>query len=323
MLEVVGVSADEELVYDFLVSRSSATASELADACQLSAHRISRALAGLAEKGLVQRFGGRPRRFGSLAPDVALESLAQTKEAEIRQARLQIHRLASRYQEFRTVEQSPVTEVIKGRDNVHRTIEELQKVARREVRMMSRPPYSRVPGRGNKVEYAKLAEQVTYRGIWDTTALEIPSVPKIIQADIRRGEKTRVFAGVPIKLVLVDDKYGLIPMIRSPQPSDAAILVHRSEVLDGLSALFERVWDSARPVRTVQALAKASEADAFTAQQQKFLELLANGYKDESIAKALRMSRRTVQRQVRALLQALGADTRFQAGMEAARRGWL
>jgi DNA-binding NarL/FixJ family response regulator len=56
---------------------------------------------------------------------------------------------------------------------------------------------------------------------------------------------------------------------------------------------------------------------------QQLLEMLASGAKDEQIARALGMSLRTVRRRIASLMAELGADSRFQAGIEAVRRGWL
>ena len=53
------------------------------------------------------------------------------------------------------------------------------------------------------------------------------------------------------------------------------------------------------------------------------LRQLAAGAKDEQIARTLGIGLRTVRRRVADLMIELGADTRFQAGVEAARRGWL
>jgi DNA-binding NarL/FixJ family response regulator len=44
---------------------------------------------------------------------------------------------------------------------------------------------------------------------------------------------------------------------------------------------------------------------------------------DEAISRHLGWSYRTTRRRIAALLHTLGADTRFQAGLHAARRGWL
>jgi DNA-binding NarL/FixJ family response regulator len=52
------------------------------------------------------------------------------------------------------------------------------------------------------------------------------------------------------------------------------------------------------------------------------LQELAAGAKDEQIARTLGLSLRTVRRRVADLIE-LGVDNRFQAGVEAVRRGWL
>jgi DNA-binding NarL/FixJ family response regulator len=49
--------------------------------------------------------------------------------------------------------------------------------------------------------------------------------------------------------------------------------------------------------------------------------LLAAGLKDEAIARQLGVSLRTIHRRTGDLLDRLGARTRFQAGMQAARQG--
>jgi DNA-binding NarL/FixJ family response regulator len=58
-------------------------------------------------------------------------------------------------------------------------------------------------------------------------------------------------------------------------------------------------------------------------ERKRTLELLALGGKDEAVARHLGVSLRTVRRRVADLLEELGATTRFQAGMEAVRRGWI
>ncbi|WP_255474542.1 LuxR C-terminal-related transcriptional regulator [Micromonospora sp. AMSO31t] len=50
---------------------------------------------------------------------------------------------------------------------------------------------------------------------------------------------------------------------------------------------------------------------------------MATGMKDESIARVLKVSRRTVQKHVTDAGSLLGARTRFQIALLAAERGWL
>jgi DNA-binding NarL/FixJ family response regulator len=60
-----------------------------------------------------------------------------------------------------------------------------------------------------------------------------------------------------------------------------------------------------------------------SATRRLLLEQLTRGAKDEQIARELGLSLRTVRRRVAEVLGELGADSRFQAGVEAVRRGWI
>ena len=53
------------------------------------------------------------------------------------------------------------------------------------------------------------------------------------------------------------------------------------------------------------------------------LQQLAAGAQDEQIARRLGVSLRTVRRRGADLMSELGAESRFQAGVEAAKRGWI
>ena len=81
--------------------------------------------------------------------------------------------------------------------------------------------------------------------------------------------------------------------------------------------LFELMWERAAPVPDMDFGEARPDLRRFLLQQ------LAAGAKDEQIARTLGISLRTVRRRVADLLIDLGVDTRFQAGAEAVRRGWL
>ena len=63
--------------------------------------------------------------------------------------------------------------------------------------------------------------------------------------------------------------------------------------------------------------------DSLTGPQRHVLRLLSSGMSDEAIARASGMSVRTVRRHVTAILEQLGASSRFAAGAMASRRGWI
>ena len=69
--------------------------------------------------------------------------------------------------------------------------------------------------------------------------------------------------------------------------------------------------------------ADASEVGSVDEDTRQLLALLASGLKDDAIARQLGLSTRTMRRRIRNLLDDLAAANRFQAGVQAARRGWL
>jgi DNA-binding NarL/FixJ family response regulator len=106
-----------------------------------------------------------------------------------------------------------------------------------------------------------------------------------------------------------------------PEPlgfaDEPRILVRQPAIVGALKLLFERYWEQATPLPDFDS--RKPRVDI----RGSLLRQLAAGAKDEQIARTLGLSLRTVRRRVADLMIELGADTRFQAGVEAVRRGWL
>ena len=58
-------------------------------------------------------------------------------------------------------------------------------------------------------------------------------------------------------------------------------------------------------------------------EELEILDLLARGYTDDVVAARLGLARRTYRRRLRLVMDRLGAQSRFQAGVHAAQRGWI
>jgi DNA-binding NarL/FixJ family response regulator len=97
--------------------------------------------------------------------------------------------------------------------------------------------------------------------------------------------------------------------------------VHRSAVLDALSALFEALWDVALPLRLGDR--DGDDSGGLSTDDRLLLNLLTAGVPDEAMARHLQISYRTVQRRLQALMQRAGVTTRFQLGMHASVQGRL
>ncbi|HZE41126.1 MAG TPA: helix-turn-helix domain-containing protein [Stackebrandtia sp.] len=74
------------------------------------------------------------------------------------------------------------------------------------------------------------------------------------------------------------------------------------------------------PITTEAITPAAAAPPELPLDQHELLRLLAGGLSDQAIGRRLGMSRRTVQRRIRSLMDFFDVQTRFQLGMCAARR---
>ena len=149
------------------------------------------------------------------------------------------------------------------------------------------------------------------RAIYPVRALN--QVPEVLRARMDEGEEVRVIDAMPTRLFVISGSHAVVPepLGYSDEPR---LLVRQGALVDALTLLFELYWE--RSVAVADPTVRVDER-AFLVRQ------LASGAKDEQIARTLGLSLRTVRRRVADLMIELGVDTRFQAGAEAVRRGWL
>lgn len=276
------------------------------------------ALADLEKKGLVSRAPGRALRFVPAPPEVAVEALAHRRMEEIERARLEASRLGEEFrQAVQRARPAEVVEVVVGREAVVQRFEQLQRSARHEMLIFDKPPYARP--QLNEIELELLGRGVRYRAVYEQEAFAFPGVLEWLEELTAAGEQARVMQGVPIKLDIADDKLALIPLYTDEPGLEGGLLVYPSPLLEALKMLFEVLWERAVPVRELD---RRQHVSAPSPEDEKLLTLLAAGFKDEVIARQLGVGLRTARRRVSRLMDALGAQTRYQAGLQAAKKGW-
>lgn len=139
--------------------------------------------------------------------------------------------------------------------------------------------------------------------------------PAMLAARADAGEQIRVLPEVPTRLLVIGDSHVVVPEPLGYADMPLAVVRQRG-VVEAMAQWFELLWERA----AVPAVAvRGADRD----QRRLLLQQLAAGEHDEQIARQLGLSLRTVRRRVAELMTELGADSRFQAGVEAARRGWV
>lgn len=321
MWETVGIGEREARVYEALVHHGQMGVHAIADHLGLTQSQLARALAELIDKGMVTRLPGRPARYGAVPPDQAAGTLIAEHEQQLASLRGHARHLATSYRRAHASWRHPadLVEVVEGESSLAATIGGLQRRARTRVRVFDRPPYLADPAAENEDETHHQARGLTYQVIYDHAAVAVPGRMTDIWSSIHKGEQARVGA-VPMKMLLCDDDAALIPVSFPDHAPDAAYLVHPSSLLDALIALFEVIWHRSVPFNRPAA---GDATEELGPEDTDLIGLLAAGSTDEAIARTLGWSVRTVRRHVHTLMSDLGAQSRFQLGMEAIRRGWV
>ena len=152
------------------------------------------------------------------------------------------------------------------------------------------------------------------RAIYPVRALA--EAPEALRTRASLGEDIRVMSEVPTRMFILGDSHAVLP-----EPlgfaDEPRVHVRQRSIVAALSLWFDLLWSRAAPVPDLEAGRGRPD------ERQFLLEQLMAGVTDEVIARKLGIGLRTVRRRIAGLMSDLGVDTRFQAGVEAVRRGWL
>jgi sugar-specific transcriptional regulator TrmB len=326
-LSILGVGEFEERAYRILLRWPGLTVNGLADRIGSPAGRVRRAVARLEQTGLITRSPVPTPRLLPVAPDAAIEALVRRQESELERIRALATAWVADFRSGRSTGPTELIEVVIGADAVLSRFDQLQRAATEEVQVLDTPPYARAAGPDtNAVEFEVLARGVTCKAIYDRAALEqAPNAVTAILRYVAAGEQARVTSELPLKLATFDRRTAFIPQSIDQGDIASAIVVHPCSLLDVLLLVFDQLWRQATPLTAHGSLRAADEEGTFEPAEhdRRVLVLLASGMKDEAIARHLGWSYRTTRRRIATLMAALGAETRFQAGLLAARAGWL
>lgn len=315
VLGAVGLDREVERVYRTLLAQPASTPDELAAQMSASTETVDAALRRLRTLGLVSRLSGRADRYTAVEPDAAIETLVRARAAELEQVRTASMELSALFHAVRQSEGGGgAIQLLDGPDDLGRWFVRLQHQVREEMLVLDRPPYALAST--NPVEPVSLSQGVRWRAIYTPEALEADGAMEEIQGLAAAGEQGRVLPELPVKLAVADRRVALLPLSFDLAHAQVA-LVRESTLLDALVALFELYWRQATPIG-------ADFADGeIDADDQALVTLMAGGVTDTAIARQMGWSIRTMRRRTARLFAQLSVSNRFQAGVQAVRRGWI
>ena len=320
LLHVAGIEPLEERLYRALLATSPLSISDLASAVGVPAGLLRGPLANLRSVGFVTPLEEDSDLYVPVPPDLALHLVVSREELKLRRNLEELSRLrgsAARLSRelIGTAPESrdDVVNVVDGAPLVRQKMADVALLARTQVRRLEPVPLHD--------EDLETQGDVTQRAIYERSALDDHGQLERIQLRQLRGESVRLLPRPPMRMVVADDDLAFVTLEDSDDRV-RGVLLHRSPLLTGLISLFDLLWERAIPLdagasTTGEAGWRISDDDA------ALLRLLAAGLKDQAIARHLGIGLRTVVRRIGNLSRALDAETRFQAGLQAARRGLL
>ncbi len=336
LLGVAGLPETDERVYLFVVHRGRTRPEDVAARFDLAVPEAEQRLEALRDRGLVTTWQGQREVYAAVDPRSALGAVADRVDKQVRRLREQIPALAGQFERGLTdVGGAAHTQVVTEVADVAGWFVRLQHQARSELVIFDRPPYIASPQ--EPLESTVIARGITWRAVYaaDSFSREGAWDEAFRLAD--QGEQGRVVPQLPIKLVVADRSTALVALDLDGI-TNHALVTESPPLVDLLLGVFESYWERALPLTVVAedgtlpaALTEAAAPATVvrrsgpppTREQQSILALIGSGLTDEAIAARLGLSVRSLRRRSQRLMSDLGAENRFQLGVEAARRGWV
>lgn len=286
----------------------------------LSESVITGAIAYFVRLGLLNVDVHSPTSFLPVDPDLVVAAMAAPVEKEIQESRARLQRLQESfgllragYRESRR-RAAGLIEVIPTMAHVRAALNRASDECRMEI-LASQPGGNRdekVLEEASLRDMRSLQRGVRMRTLYHHTARFNGPSQAYVAATTALGAEYRTAHALFGRLIIFDRELAFLP---EPAGSFGAVLIREPSAVHYLCEIFEQTWELAQPFS--DAAADGLE-DVAREIDQTILRLLAAGLKDETIARRLGMSLRTVRKHIAAIMKNLGAESRFQAGVNAA-----
>jgi len=332
----LGITEAVLAVYRAALSDPGTTLAELASRTGLSRREVVAACAWLERLGVLVRPAGATGQPVPVPLESAVEAMFMRAEEEIADDLHILHGIAMGLAQAQnaatTTAAVALAENVVGEGDQRSRFEQLQLAARREFLIFNVSPHTLEPSLAD-IEQRQLRNGVRYRIVYEASSLEAESLWSGLEARVRAGQEVRVARSLPMQLAIADASFALLPFqLSRSDHSHRSIWLNRSPLIHMARLTFDLIWSRAVRVEhgprsgisaAEQALAE-SDGGGLSAVQRRILLMMATAAdKDEVLARRLGIHRSTFRRHIAMILDELGAGTRFQAGVEAARRGLL
>lgn len=333
MLEALGLSEQDEAVYCLSLLHPTWSVGRLAADLGVRPQQVAECHDRLIARGLLKRHPADRQLVVPVPLDALLDSLLAQDEARAAQRRWEIAQvgatlrgLVGGYTAGSAKRARLEAEYFEGVEAVRLRLEGLAQVTHHEV-LSLHPGGAQSPESitaSLPLDRHALRRGVMMRAVYLQGAMTDPMTWDYMRQVAAEGARIRIASQLPTRLTLIDRAVAVVPA-EEQAPAGSALVIRGTAVIGALAAFFEQSWASAHPLRLRDAEIPVvfETGEQPNANDRALLRLLSLGLKDEAVARHLGVSVRTTRRQIADLLLRLEATSRFQAGIQAARRGWL
>lgn len=313
-------------VYAELARLSAATLAELAESCRRPLAEIEDAVDELARRGFVRRSGEAGCRVTLLQPDAGLaatvnscEDSAAEQLRRLSEVRLISTELSQVVSGVLDREELVSFELLHDTESIVTRLHELNHHTQDEIlTCVPLKPMGASVHEARAADAQLLERGVRVSGLYLQSCRNDPALMEYFEWMTLQGADIRLAPTLPTRFQVFDGSVAVVAMAVDGS-SPGAILVRNPGLVAALQRLFEILWQSAEPAFG----ADSGKADhELSAQQRELIRLLARGAKDESVARQMGVSVRTVRRAISELGVQLGAASRFELGVKCAAAGW-
>ncbi|HZZ96261.1 MAG TPA: helix-turn-helix domain-containing protein [Jatrophihabitantaceae bacterium] len=320
----------EVAIYRAALTRPGAAVAELADQLEHEADDLDKPVRRLIEMGLIRVEDG--ERVTAVSPMLAEATVLGAEDLELgaRRASVEarrnaIRRLVVDWNEALTVASSPgvAVDVISDQTQIGNVMMHYADRCQNELLSVAagRAPKTRIDSRTRIANIYSARRGVRSRLLYQHAALRDRHTRSYLSELADNGAKIRFAVSVPGRSMVIDGEVALLPLPTSDPNRPGLVVVREPNVVGWVIATFEQLWAESQPLE--DALSRHSDAADIDQTRAAILRLMADGEKDEAISRRLSISVRTCRRQIADYMAQVGATSRFQAGVIAARAGHL
>jgi DNA-binding CsgD family transcriptional regulator len=326
VFDILGLDDLSESIYNRLLHNPGLDEDRLTREADRPAEAVCAAVGNLKRLGLVRQSWEDPDLLHAVGPEVGLGALLADQEAELAARHRELERaragaagFAEEYVRWRADQTGPGAELLVGLDATRNRVEELAGAARTEILAVHANPLPAKIARATlHMLFAALDRGVVVRSLYlESRIKNHPDTRAGAQAAVERGAQIRSAPLLPSQIMIFDGSVAVVSL--DPDSLGAGVMMVRGAgVLTALTHLFEQTWAEAAPLGGAVPAPAAAMEDALGDTDRAVLRLLADGLTDETVARRLGVSLRTVRRLMARLMKQLDTNSRFAAGVRVA-----